>query len=370
MNDLSSVVPDGGLGVQAVALMDIGLRTALASLVATSAAPRVLIPKARPQERAALDFYAALGVGADAETIFVRPPADVKVRARRIGRLPWAPAVGHVDLLSFKSPYRVRYPAVRQAYAGHKRNAMARAQHWRHEDEPRPTIIVVHGFAGSPYWFNSSFFSLPWFYGHGCDMLLVTLPFHGARNDRGAPYSGSGLFSNGMATLTEAMLQSICDIRVIVDYLAKSGVDNVGITGLSLGGYLTALMAAVEPRLHVAIPNSAVTDIAGLVDSWFPANALLKLGFDKAGISQSEYRAAVGLHSPLRYPPVLERDRLFVIGGLGDRLAPPEQSARLWEHWGRPRIHWYPGSHILHVGRAHYLREIGHFLKDTGFSPG
>jgi pimeloyl-ACP methyl ester carboxylesterase len=370
MNDLRSVVPDGGLAVQAVAMMDIGLRTAVASLVTVSAAPRALVWRAQPEERAALEFYATLGQERDAEVIFPAPPPDVEVRARQTGRLAWAPKVGHVDLVTFESPYQVRYPALRQPYLSHRRNRIACAQHWRHEDGPRPTIVVLHGFAGSPYWFNSSFFALPWFYGHGCDVVLATLPFHGARGDIGAPYSGYGLFSYGLGHFAEAMLQSVCDLRVIVDYLEGCGVQHVGMTGLSLGGYVTALMAAVEPRLHVAIPNAAVTDLAGLMDSWFPAGPLLKFGLQHARISQSDYRAAMGLHSPLRYQPVVSKDRLFVIGGLGDRLAPPEQSARLWEHWGRPRIHWYPGSHILHVGRNHYLREIGHFLKDTGFSPG
>jgi pimeloyl-ACP methyl ester carboxylesterase len=370
MNDLTSAIPDGGISVRAVALMDIGLRTAVASLVTASAAPMALSRSSRSGAKAAIDFYATLGAGADVASIFTPPPPDVEVRARRMGRLAWAPRVGHVDSLTFKSPYQVRNPALRRSYAAHPRNAIARAQHWRHDDGPRPTIIVLHGFAGSPYWFNSTFFSLPWFYGHGCDVVLFTLPFHGGRGDVTAPFNGYGLFAEGLGHFAEAMLQSVCDLRVIVDYLNANGVDHVGMTGLSLGGYVTALMAAVEPRLHVAIPNAAVTDLASLMDDWFPAGALLRRGLQQAGISQPEYRAAMGLHSPLRYPPVLARDRLFVIGGLGDRLAPPEQSALLWEHWGRPRIHWYPGGHILHIGRARYLREVGRFLKDTGFSPG
>ena len=59
----------------------------------------------------------------------------------------------------------------------------------------------------------------------------------------------------------------------------------------------------------------------------------------------------------------------MIIGGLGDRLAPPEQSRLLWEHWRRPRLHWYPGNHILHVNRAAYLREMRKFMKDVGFTP-
>ena len=362
-------VPDKGIRVQAIAVMDLWLRTGLASVVAVSAAPSTLMRRSSLLQRAAIDFFAELATDADASKVFVAPPS-VKVKARRLGRQLWAPGVGHIELISFKSPYRVTFSKLRPSYNRHERNSMARAQHWRHEDGPRPTIIVVHGFTGSPYWFNSTFFSLPWFYNHGCDVVLVTLPFHGARNDRFAPFSGSGLFTEGLGNFHEAMLQSVCDIRVVIDYLVSTGVEHVGITGLSLGGYVSALMAAVEPRLHVAIPNSAVTDMSRLLDEWFPAGQLLKFALHKTGVPEDAFRASMNLHSPLNYPPVLDRDRLMIISGLGDRLAPPEQSARLYEHWGHPQIEWFPGSHIVHLGRAHYLRAVGRFLKATGFSAG
>lgn len=363
------LIPPSGLRSQAVAFMDLGLRTGLASLLAATAGPATLLRTSGRAQRNAVQFFADLAASGDPGAVFAMPPA-VEVRARRLPRQLWAPGVGHVDTLTFLSPYEPACPDLSESYKSHRRNSIARAQHWRHDDGPRPTILVLHGFTGSPYWFNSTFFSLPWFYGHGCDVVLVTLPFHGGRNDRIAPFSGSGLFKDGLGHFHEGMLQSVCDIRVVIDYLQAGGVEHIGITGLSLGGYLTALMAALEPRLHVAIPNSAVTDLAGLIDGWFPAGHVLRAGLRQGGIREDTFRASMSLHSPLRYPPLLAKDRLFVIGGLGDRLAPPEQSARLIEHWGRPKSHWFEGSHILHVGRAHYLREIGRFLKATGFSPG
>ena len=110
--------------------------------------------------------------------------------------------------------------------------------------------------------------------------------------------------------------------------------------------------------------------MSSLLDGWFPAGQLLKLALRKTGVPEESFQASMNLHSPLNYRPVLSRDRLFIIGGLGDRLAPPEQSARLYEHWGHPQIEWFPGSHIVHVGRGHYLRAVGRFLKATGFSAG
>lgn len=359
-------------GVRAVAAADIGLRTAAASLVAVSGTVGLLTRRAWTGEREALAFYARLGVDADAETVFPAPPAGTEVHARRLGRLPLAPGVGRAEMLCFTSPHQVGYEPLAPAYAAQTRNATAWVQHWRHDEDDglRPTIIVVHGFAASPAWFNSTFFSLPWFYGHGCDVALVTLPFHGKRSARWAPYSGHGFFANGQAHMIEAIRQSVCDVRVLVSHLLGAGAPRVGITGLSLGGLMTSLLASTEPRLHLAIPNAAVTDVGSLMDEWWPANRLVHLVTRRSGISPDDLRAALVPVSPLRYRPVLAKDRLFVIGGLGDRLAPPDQSARLWEHWGRPMVHWYPGSHVLHFGRGAYLRRIGHFLRQTGFSAG
>ena len=362
-------IPRSGIGVQAVALLDLELRTAVASVVSMSAIPATLL-RGGADHRAAAEFYADLARSSDTDSLFPAPPKDLPVRTRTIPRLRYAPAVTGVESLSFISPYQVKWPAVRERFEAHSRNAIARAMHWRHDDGPRPTIIFVHGFTGSPYRFNSEFFQLPWFYRHGCDVVLAVLPFHGRRNDLTGPFDGSGLFSDGMATFNEAMLQSITDLRVIVDYLESTGVERIGITGLSLGGYVTALMAAVEERLQFAVPNCAVTDLGTLLDGWFPAGQLISAGLRLGRVDRETHREAMRLHSPLRLPARIPKDRLFVIGGLADRLAPPEQSARLWEHWERPRLHWFPGSHILHLRRAVYLREIGRFLRETGFSLG
>lgn len=362
-------VPRSGPLVRAVALLDLELRTAAASLVSLSAVPAALMRSAT-DHRAAVEFYSDLSRSADVDTLFPPPPPDVAVRNRTVARLRYAPAVTDVETLSFISPYRVAWPAAGPGFERHSRNLIARAMHWRHDDGPRPTIVFVHGFTGSPYWVNSSFFQLPWYYRHGCDVVLAVLPFHGLRNDRTGLYDGSGLFGDGIATFTEAMLQSVTDLRVIIDHLQRRGVANIGITGLSLGGYVAALMAAVDDRLHFAVPNAAVTDLATVIDGWFPAGTLLGAGLRLGRVDRDRYEETMRLHSPLRFPARLAKDRLFIIGGLADRLSPPEQSARLWRHWDRPRIHWFPGSHILHLRRAVYLRAIGRFLRESGFSLG
>jgi len=356
------------LVVEGSAASDLVLRTAAASLLTVAAAPFHLSSGAIRGDRQALRFYADLAAGADASVTFPRPTARVAVTSERALSSPFRPHDGRIELLHFRSPFVTLHPGMRDRYAAFTRNATAWAQHWRHDDGPRPTLCVIHGFMGSPYWFNSAFFALPWFYGHGYDVLLYTLPFHGRRKGVLSPFSGHEYFTHGLAHINEAMAHAVHDFRLFVDHLERRGVTKIGVTGLSLGGYTTALLAAVEDRLHLAIPNAPVTEMAGLIRDWFPAGQLMALALRRNGIADSEITSALAVHSPLTYQPVLAKDRLMIIAGLGDRLAPPDQSQKLWEHWDRCNLHWFPGNHALHVRRGRYLKQIGRFMQATHFN--
>jgi pimeloyl-ACP methyl ester carboxylesterase len=352
--------------VAAAAATDVPVRTALASIIFGASLQWGLSPAAW-RERSRLRFYAELAQPGDPAPVFPKPRDGVAVKLSRPGRLAFRAPGGTVSLLAFDSPYVAINPELRREYAHHTRNAKAWAQYWRHDDGPRPTLCVIHGFGASPYVLNSAFFALPWLYGKGYDVLLYLLPFHGPRRDLLSVIDGSGLFAHGPSHFNESMLQSIHDFRIFLDHLEAAGVEKFGAYGLSLGGYVSALLAAVEPRLHVAVPNAPVTSIPHLIPDYFPANVGVLISSLLHRIPLREAEDAIAVHSPLNYKPVLRKDRLMIIGGLGDRLTPPEQTRLLWEHWDHPRLHWYPGNHLLHVNRAAYLRELRRFLVGTGF---
>jgi hypothetical protein len=354
--------------IAASAPPDLVVRTGLGSLAIAGGLGWALSPTAR-RERERLGFYLELGESRDPATVFPRPTRGVRIETSRPG--PWsfrAPG-GRVSLLSFESPFKTVNPALHDRYSDHTRNLKAWAQHWRHDDGPRPTLCVIHGFGASTYLVNSAFFALPWLYGKGYDVLLYLVPFHGPRRDLLSPFNGVGMFAGGPSWFNETIFHSVHDFRIFLDYLQADGVTQIGVTGLSLGGYHAALLAAIEDRLELSIPNAAVTSIPDLLPNYFPLNLGLQFVSKVHGLPRDLIYEALDVHSPLRYDPLLPRERLMIIGGLGDRLAPPEQSRLLWEHWRRPRLHWYPGNHILHVNRAAYLREMRKFMKDVGFTP-
>ena len=353
--------------VDGSAVADIGLRTAIASIVGAAMLPTVAGALLRPgdsrAERDALRFYAELGATQDPAVSFPAPVEPPRVSSRPANPVAEWLAHGSVHDIMFTSSFEAINPVARERRRGYTRNNVVHAQHWRHDDGPHPTLCLIHGFMGSAYLFNGLFFSLPWFYRSGYDVLLYTLPFHGRRAEKYSPFSGYGFFADGFAGFAESMAQAVHDFRSVLDYLEYTGVDRIALTGMSLGGYTSALIAGVDDRIQAVIPNVPVVTPESQFDEWFPANLLVKLGNRVTGTDPDLSAAASRFHSPLNYAPLVAKDRRLIITGLGDRLAPPEQAEALWKHWDRCAFHWFPGNHILHVSQPDYLRRMTRFLR-------
>jgi len=60
----------------------------------------------------------------------------------------------------------------------------------------------------------------------------------------------------------------------------------------------------------------------------------------------------------------------FDAASLSDRICAPDQAQALWEHWERPSIHWFEGSHLAHFGRRAVRERLAVHLRETLFVPG
>lgn len=350
------------LKVAGSAALDHVLKTGLATAVLAAMAPN-LRPARFRAELDALALYRELATRADPAEVFVMPPRGVPMQ-REPEHVPELARLGaRVQRLSFDSPYQPVSPAVRQAYTARRANRRARAQHWTHPDGPRRTLIFVHGYTLDAYWINRQMFSLRWFFRQGWDILLYTLPFHGSRRELLEPFSGFGYFSRGFAQTNEAMLQAICELRVLINDLEDAGVPGVGVSGLSLGGYLTALLAGVDERLAFAIPNAAVVSPIDMLMEWSPLRQVFAHLLPRAGLDLPALRHIAAVHSPLTYPPKLPPERLLIIAGAGDRFTAPRYQTLLQRHWKGSHLHWFPGNHVVHLQQRNYLRLMRDFME-------
>jgi hypothetical protein len=70
--------------------------------------------------------------------------------------------------------------------------------------------------------------------------------------------------------------------------------------------------------------------------------------------------------SPLALSPKLPVERRFVFAGAGDRMSTAGQARRLWEHWERPKIAWYPGGHVGYFIAGAVQRFVIDSLRESG----
>jgi hypothetical protein len=77
---------------------------------------------------------------------------------------------------------------------------------------------------------------------------------------------------------------------------------------------------------------------------WVLPHWLLRLG-ELAGVTLDGVERIVRVISPLALRPKVPWDRRFLYAATADRLVPPATVCALWNHWDRPRLDWYEGSH-------------------------
>lgn len=232
-----------------------------------------------------------------------------------------------------------------------------RLEHWAHFGEwRRPTILALHGFGmGYPGMGATALFARE-LYGHGFDVVLMTLPYHGRRTPPDARFSGQYFTSVDVSRFNEAVRRAAFEILAVERWLRARRGDPVGLMGLSLGGYLASLVAGLQPRLDFVVPMVPPVCIGDL--GW---RFLSRSRHYAEGALPSLYhdlRMAYRVHSPLTYPLVVARERVLIIAGRGDQVVPPEHPHSLWRHWGEPDIHWFSGSHLAPFRRGELVARI------------
>ena len=349
------------LSVKSTAALDKYLRTILAVLITGGLGSAAIKARGLAADFDQLEFYKPFADRGDADAVFGANPQtpDVSLGASRFVSLR------HRDirsrLMRFRSSFTTLNPELNDTYQARENNRTVFTQLWRHKDGPRKTLLFLHGYSGDFYWFNAAMFSLGWFYKSGYDVALMTLPFHGPRAEKRDPFSGFGFMAGGMAHMNEAMLQSVHDARTVISWLHDEGAPSVGVSGLSLGGYITSLLAVSDDRPDYCIPNSPVVSTVDLGLEWAITKQLFWAMRKFAGKSIVEMRHGQAVHSPMSYPLKIAPEKVLMIAGAGDRFTPPRYVRALHEHWPGSRLHWFPGNHLIHLQQKDYLYEMmGH----------
>ena len=247
------------------------------------------------------------------------------------------------EIMRFESEFEPRRGAPgRDRWTGYRNNRTAEVRLVRHPAS-REWLICVHGLAMGHAQFDLRAMGAGWLHRRGVNLAFPVLPLHGPRAIN--PFtSGAGFITGDVCNTLHALTQAAWDLRRLVGWLRDEGAERIGLVGLSLGGYTTALVASLEDDLDCAIAGIPPAEFGTLTCHHASGRALALAR--EADITPERINVALTPVAPLMLAPRVARDQRFIFGALADRFVPPAQVELLWRHWESPEIEWYAGGHL------------------------
>jgi hypothetical protein len=285
---------------------------------------------------AALDFYDSRGLLDDPRRFFTAPRRLTGVEVHPVQR-----GNRSYERLRWGSDYRplpgepggdrwLEYRATSYGYGLMLRHS-----------EPRPWLVCIHGTEMGHAAIDLALFRAWQLHEQlGLNVVLPVLPMHGPRSKRlpkGAVFPGEDLLDDIHATA-----QAVWDIRALLGWIRRQQpAAQVGVYGLSLGGFIAALVAGLDGDLTCAILGVPVADLIELLGRHSGLRP------DDPRLATIALAAPLGrMISPLSLQPRVPMAGRFIYAGLADQVVHPrEQVHRLWEHGGGPDIEWSRGGH-------------------------
>ena len=306
------------------------------------------------------------GVGHDA----ARPPlapADTPDMEALLGpyRLPRAEFLWHGKLLANTrnfAIYSLEFPsAVETPYP---ENNTVWCEYYRtHGAQPRPAVVVLHILDGS---FVVARLICSTLANSGIDAVMLKLPFYGERRpaDLDAPLQDPELFklliTQGMADVRRASA-----LLAGMDHVPD---DQVGLSGVSLNGFVSALTAGVDGNYRRATFILAGGGLQAVLTTGSRETAEIQERFAQAGLSGERLADFLGPIDPLTFAKRLKRCEVVMLNVTGDEVIPQACVASLADAAGGKEIVWYEGD--KHTSMVRYLfnalgRVRSHFAPDA-----
>ncbi|MBX7435068.1 hypothetical protein JDV09_23645 [Mycobacterium sp. Y57] len=284
----------------------------------------------------AIEFYDRKGWLDDPRGFFAAPPPLEEVTVRTAGK-----GKRTHERISFASGYAPLpdEPGGERwsSYTGNEREYALVLRH----DEPRPWVVCIHGSEMGRADIDLRLFRAWHLHENlGLNVALPVLPMHGPRK-RGLP-KGVSFPSENLVDNAHATAQAVWDVRRLLSWIRSQDPDApIGLNSMSLGAYVTSLVASLEDGLACAILGVPVID-------------LVKVFEYHAGFAEDDPRLQMlvraeplgRMMSPISLTPRVPMEGRFVYAGIADHIVQPRSHAvRIWEHWGKPEIAWYHGGH-------------------------
>jgi dienelactone hydrolase len=185
----------------------------------------------------------------------------------------------------------------------------------------------------------------------GIGALVLENAFYGARRPANQPHHAvrcvSDLHLLGAATFQEG--------RALLRWLHETlDVENVGVTGFSMGGQMAAMVGASMPFPCAVVPIAASCSPDSVLREGVLRHVAAWAALAADGETLDAARQALWTHlarfSVTTLPAPFAPQAAIVVGTSSDGVVPPSEMRRIAEHWGC-ELRWLPAGHVSAVLR-------------------
>ena len=205
-------------------------------------------------------------------------------------------------------------------------------------DRP-PCVLFLHGYGGSK---EQAQLVAALLVPHGIAVFAIDAVMHGERAE-----PGKELFSAELVQGGRPIVRTVIDNRRAIDYLESRediGAEHQAILGVSMGGILGSILAAVEPRI-----DAAALIVAGgrwdllLANSAHPSAQKLSNLDIRSELIQRAMRAV----EPVNFVGHIAPRPVLMVNGEQDQVIPRVCAEALHEAANEPKqVIWYEDGHI------------------------
>jgi dienelactone hydrolase len=178
----------------------------------------------------------------------------------------------------------------------------------------------------------------------GIAALFVRMAYYGPRSPKSERIR---MLSTNIPRSMDAMRQTVLDCRRAAAWLeSRPEIDGkkLGIMGTSLGSFLAALTAEMEPKLNkVALLFGG----GGFVDAYYdhPRARSYVDFYEKLGGTRKLLKDVLAPIDPLTCANNLKAHDVLIVAAKRDDIVPPSMAKALWKASGEPKIVWFDCTH-------------------------
>jgi esterase/lipase len=189
-------------------------------------------------------------------------------------------------------------------------------------------------------------------------MYYYTLPYHLERQPKQSLYSGEFMVSANINRTVESTRQAIIDLRAFIQWIKSNKQGPVVIVGVSLGGFISNLVATLEPEIDALVSVFYSNRLSYSIWNTIPGK-YIRQDLEHHGMNYNDLVRYWKITEPNQELPRINKDNILLISAKHDQYVHIQDADLLWESWEKPT------RYVYNCGHAGIVLKRKKIAKDT-----